>query len=89
MVRTIGYIVVVGVRLRQCARKVAVSIRSRAFRVVNEVPGGQRLTKCSDNDVIIELNGSPAVSAGDEWIKVAEIRPGSIIPVRVMQRPRS
>lgn len=37
------------------------------------------------NDVIISVNNKPAVSALETMDQVAEIRPGSVIPVIVMR----
>ncbi|ASG62627.1 protease [Kluyvera genomosp. 3] len=38
-----------------------------------------------NNDVIISVNGKPAISALETMDQVAEIRPGSVIPVVVMR----
>lgn len=58
--------------------------------VVNEVsPGGPAANAgIQVNDVIISVNGSPAVSALETMDQVAEIRPGSIIPVEVMRNDK-
>lgn len=40
------------------------------------------------NDVIISVNGKPARSALETMDQVAEIRPGSVIPVEVMRNDR-
>lgn len=55
--------------------------------VVNEVaPGGPAaLAGIQVNDVIISVNGKPAISALETMDQVAEIRPGSDIPVVVMR----
>ena len=37
------------------------------------------------NDVIVSVNGKPAISALETMDQVAEIRPGSEIPVEVMR----
>ena len=58
--------------------------------VVNEVaPGGPAANAgIQVNDVILSVNGTPAVSALETMDQVAEIRPGSIIPVEVMRNTR-
>ncbi|MDF3008419.1 MAG: serine endoprotease [Enterobacter kobei] len=40
------------------------------------------------NDVIISVNNKPAVSALETMDQVAEIRPGSEIPVEVMREDK-
>ncbi len=49
-------------------------------------PGGQ--CRYPVNDVILSVNGTPAVSALETMDQVAEIRPGSIIPVEVMRNDK-
>ena len=58
--------------------------------VVNEVaPGGPAANAgIQVNDVIVSVNGTPAVSALETMDQVAEIRPGSIIPVEVMRNDK-
>lgn len=58
--------------------------------VVNEVaPGGPAANAgIQVNDVILSVNGTPAVSALETMDQVAEIRPGSIIPVEVMRNDK-
>ena len=58
--------------------------------VVNEVaPGGPAANAgIQVNDVILSVNGTPAVSALETMAQVAEIRPGSIIPVEVMRNDK-
>lgn len=58
--------------------------------VVNEVsPGGPADNAgIQVNDVIVSVNGTPAVSALETMDQVAEIRPGSIIPVEVMRNDK-
>ncbi|MEW5560747.1 outer membrane-stress sensor serine endopeptidase DegS [Enterobacter asburiae] len=55
--------------------------------VVNEVaPGGPAAEAgIQVNDVIVSVNDKPAVSALETMDQVAEIRPGSVIPVIVMR----
>lgn len=40
------------------------------------------------NDVITSVNGKPAISALETMDQVAEIRPGSVVPVEVMRDER-
>ncbi len=58
--------------------------------VVNEVSpdGPAALAGIQVNDVIISVNNKPAVSALETMDQVAEIRPGSVIPVVVMRDDR-
>ncbi|WP_048959006.1 PDZ domain-containing protein, partial [Enterobacter bugandensis] len=58
--------------------------------VVNEVaPGGPAANAgIQVNDVIVSVNGTPAVSALETMDQVAEIRPGSIIPVEIMRNDK-
>jgi serine protease DegS len=58
--------------------------------VVNEVsPGGPAAEAgLQVNDVIVSVNGKPAISALETMDQVAEIRPGSIIPVEVMREDK-
>ena len=58
--------------------------------VVNEVsPGGPAAAAgLQVNDVIVSVNGKPAISALETMDQVAEIRPGSIIPVEVMREDK-
>jgi len=55
--------------------------------VVNEVTSGGPAAEAGIkvNDVIVSVNGKPALSALETMDQVAEIRPGSIIPVEVMR----
>lgn len=55
--------------------------------VVNEVTpnGPAALAGIQVNDLIISVNNKPAVSALETMDQVAEIRPGSVIPVVVMR----
>lgn len=58
--------------------------------VVNEVsPGGPAaLAGIQVNDVILTVNNKPAISALETMDQVAEIRPGSVIPVVVMREDK-
>lgn len=58
--------------------------------IVNELdPGGAaELAGIHVNDVIVSVNNKPAVSALETMDQVAEIRPGSVIPVVVMRDDR-
>ena len=58
--------------------------------VVNEVsPGGPAADAgIQVNDVIVSVNNKPAVSALETMDQVAEIRPGSVIPVEVMREDK-
>ncbi|MBS0970487.1 serine endoprotease DegS [Chimaeribacter arupi] len=55
--------------------------------VVNEVTPGGPAAKAGMqvNDVIVSLNHKPAISAIETMDQVAEIRPGSVIPVEIMR----
>ncbi|MCG2993332.1 PDZ domain-containing protein, partial [Escherichia coli] len=55
--------------------------------VVNEVwPDGPAANAgIQVNDLIISVNNKPAISALETMDQVAEIRPGSVIPVVVMR----
>ncbi|MGU3414812.1 outer membrane-stress sensor serine endopeptidase DegS [Enterobacteriaceae bacterium C23F] len=55
--------------------------------VVNEVASGGPAAQAGIqvNDVIVSVNDKPAVSALETMDQVAEIRPGSVIPVIVMR----
>ena len=55
--------------------------------VVNKIEpdGPAAQAGIQNNDVIISVNGKPAVSALETMDQVAEIRPGSVIPVVVMR----
>jgi S1-C subfamily serine protease len=54
--------------------------------VVNDVaPDGPAARGIRANDVIISVNDKPAVSALETMDQVAEIRPGSEIPVVIMR----
>ena len=55
--------------------------------VVNEIApdGPAAQAGIQNNDVIISVNGKPAISALETMDQVAEIRPGSVIPVVVMR----
>jgi len=58
--------------------------------VVNEVsPGGPAAAAgIQVNDVILSVNNKPAISALETMDQVAEIRPGSVIPVEVMREDK-
>lgn len=55
--------------------------------MVNEVTAGGPAAQAGIqvNDVITSVNGKPALSALETMDQVAEIRPGSEIPVEVMR----
>ncbi|BDH44415.1 outer membrane-stress sensor serine endopeptidase DegS [Salmonella enterica subsp. enterica serovar Choleraesuis] len=58
--------------------------------IVNEVApdGPAAQAGIQVNDVIISVNNKPALSALETMDQVAEIRPGSVIPVEVMREDR-
>lgn len=55
--------------------------------IVNEVtPNGPAANAGMQvNDVIVSVNGKPAISAIETMDQVAEIRPGTVIPVEIMR----
>lgn len=56
--------------------------------IVNDVDGPAARAGIQANDVIVSVNNKPAISVLETMDQVAEIRPGSVIPVEVMREDR-
>ncbi len=79
-----GYIGISGREIAPCMRRAEGSIRFRGSSLTMW-PRRSSGSPIRANDVIISVNDKPAVSALETMDQVAEIRPGSEIPVVIMR----
>ena len=81
-----GYIGISGREIAPLHTQSSALDQIQGIVVIDVAPGGPAAQAgIQVNDVIITVNGKPAISALETMDQVAEIRPGSEIPVVVMR----